>query len=120
MDDSVASATTYQYRVRAVNSGGVADSNEITLTSAEVIAPNITLSASGYKRKGWHYVDASWDAGGAAVVLYRNSTTVYSGSGSSITDGRIAKGGAVYDYQACPQGQPRGSDSCSNVVRIVF
>lgn len=120
VDDSVASATTYQYRVRSVNSGGVADSNEIAITSAEVIAPNITLSASGYKRKGWQYVDASWDAGGAAVVLYRNSTTVYSGSLNSITDGPIAKGGAVYDYQVCPQGQPAGGDSCSNVIRIVF
>ena len=120
VDDSVASRTTYDYRVRAVNNGGAAFSNEISVTSAEVIAPNIVLSASGYKSKGWQYVDASWDAGGAAVVLYRNSTVVYSGSASATTDGRIAKGGAVYDYQLCPQGQTRGSDSCSNVVRIVF
>jgi len=104
----------------AVNNGGSAFSNEISVTSAEVIAPNIVLSASGYKSKGWQYVDASWDAGGAAVVLYRNNAVVYSGSASATTDGRIAKGGAVYDYQLCPQGQAQGSDSCSDVVRIVF
>ena len=105
IDGSVASSTTYDYRVRAVNSGGVADSNEISVTSAEVVAPNISLSANGYKQ-GWQNVDANWDAGGAAITLYRNSTAVYSGSASTYTDSRISKGGAVYDYQACPQETP--------------
>ena len=119
-DSSVASLTTYFYRVLATNSAGDAVSDTLQITSAEQVAPSISLSASGYKRKGWHNVDANWDASGAAITLYRNSTAVYSGSASAYTDSRISKGGAVYDYQACPQGDARGSDSCSNVVTIVF
>jgi subtilisin family serine protease len=119
-DSTVESLTTYNYRVLAGNSAGDSTSDSIQLTSAEQVAPNITLSASGYKTKGWQNVDASWDAAGTPVVLYRNTTSVYSGSGSSFTDARISKGGAVYDYQVCPQGEPRGSGNCSDVVRIVF
>jgi len=119
-DNTVESLTTYNYRVLAGNSAGDSASDSIQITSAEQVAPNITLSASGYKTKGWQNVDASWDAAGTPVVLYRNTTSVYSGSGSAFTDARISKGGAVYDYQVCPQGEPRGGDSCSYVVRIVF
>jgi len=120
VDETVASLTTYQYRVLAGNSAGDAASDSIQVTSAEQVAPNITLSASGYKTKGWQNVDASWDAGGAAVVLYRNNTTVYTGSNSAHTDSRISKGGAVYTYQVCLQGQPRGSEGCSNTVQVAF
>ena len=120
VDDTVASLTTYNYRVLASNSAGDSASTSIQITSAEQVAPSIALSASGYKRKGWQNVDASWTADGTAVVLYRNTVGVYSGTGSSHTDARISKGGAVYDYQVCPQGVARGSESCSNVVRIVF
>ncbi len=119
-DASVASLTTYQYRVSASNSAGSGTSSALEITSAEQVAPNITLQASGYKVKGWQNVDASWDAGGAAVTLYRNSTSVYNGSASSTTDGNISKGGAVYDYQVCPQGDQPGAANCSNVVTIVF
>lgn len=120
VDETVASLTTYQYRVLAGNSAGDAASDSIQITSADQVAPNITLSASGYKTKGWQNVDASWDAGGATVVLYRDSTRVYSGSNSAYTDSRISKGGAVYTYQVCPQGQARGSEGCSNTVQVVF
>ena len=119
-DASVASLTTYQYRVSASNSAGSGTSSALEITSAEQVAPNITLQASGYKVKGWQNVDASWDAGGAAVTLYRNSTSVYQGTASSTTDGNISKGGAVYDYQVCPQGDQPGAANCSNVVTIVF
>jgi hypothetical protein len=104
----------------AGNSAGDASSDSIQITSAEQVAPRISLSASGYKTKGWQNVEASWDASGAEVVLYRDNTNVYSGPASSFTDSRIAKGGAVYTYQVCPQGQGPGSDSCSNTVQIIF
>ena len=120
VDETVASLTTYQYRVVAGNSAGDASSDSIQITSAEQVAPSISLSASGYKTKGWQNVEASWDAGGAEVVLYRDNTTVYSGAGTSATDSDISKGGAVYIYQVCPQGQAPGSDSCSNTVQIIF
>jgi len=119
-DASVASLTTYFYRIQAGNGAGDAASGSIQITSAEQVAPSITLSASGYKIKGLQNVDASWDAGGAAVVLYRNGAVVYSGTGSETTDSNISKGGAVYDYQICLEGDTPGSDSCSNVVTVVF
>lgn len=119
-DTTVASLVTYAYRVAAGNSAGEAASTSIEVTTAEQVTPDIVLQASGYKRKGWQNVDASWDAGGAAVTLYRNSTDVYSGSGSAFSDNDISKGGAVYDYQVCPSGDARGSETCSNIVTIVF
>lgn len=120
LDDSVASDTPYSYQVRAVNSAGEGVSDKIDVTSAVVETPSISLTANGYKRKGWQNVDANWSAGGTVVTLYRNSTPVYSGSNSNHTDANISKGGAVYDYQVCPASDAPGSNSCSNVVRIVF
>jgi len=120
-DASVASLTTYQYRASARNSAGSGTSTVLEITSAEQEAPSITLtSATGYKTKGWQNVDASWDAGGAAVTLYRNSTSVYEGTASSTTDGRISKGGGVYDYQVCPQGAQPDTADCSNIITVVF
>ena len=120
-DTSVASLTAYQYRVSASNSAGLSASNVLEIVSAEQVTPNITLiSASGYKVKGWQSVDVIWDAGGAPVTVYRNTTSVYEGTASSATDGRISKGGAVYDYQVCPLGEPSSSSDCSNVITVVF
>lgn len=119
-DGSVASQKFYQYRVRAVNSAGEGSSTSIGITSATVEAPNISLSVNGYKSKGWQNVDASWSAGGAIVTLYRNASAIYYGTASSYTDARISKGGAVYDYQVCPGSDAAGSNTCSNVDRVIF
>lgn len=117
-DTSVASLTTYTYRVRAFNAGGnSAYSNEASVQSLEVVAPAITLQASGYKVKGgWQTVDLSWN-GASPVDIFRNSQLIRGNvSGSSYSDANINKGGAVYEYKVCAAG----TDTCSNVVTIVF
>ncbi len=119
-DDSVASLTTYAYRVLAGNSAGNAASNTVVITSLEQVAPSISLSAVGSKTKGWQNVVVNWEAEGALITLYRNNSQVYQGNDSTFPDSNIGKGGAIYDYQACPAGEAAGSANCSNVVRIVF
>ena len=119
-DGTVASQTQYTYQVFAVNTGGSAGSNTVVVESAEVATPTISLTATGYKEKGWQNVDLNWEGAAGSVTVYRDNTDVYSGALTSITDANIAKGGAVYDYQVCPGSEQPGSDTCSNVVTVVF
>ncbi len=118
LDDTVASATAYRYRVRAVNVGGYSDySGELAVTSETIVMPDIVLQASGYKIKGFQNVDLSWSGATGNVNVTRNGQTIASGvSASSYSDNNISKGGAVYDYQVCPAA---GGD-CSNIVTVVF
>ena len=118
LDDTVASATAYRYRVRAVNVGGYSDySGELAVTSETIVMPDIVLQASGYKIKGFQNVDLSWSGATGNVNVTRNGQTIASGvSGGSYSDNNISKGGAVYDYQVCPAA---GGD-CSNIVTVVF
>ena len=118
LDDTVASATAYRYRVRAVNVGGYSDySGELAVTSETIVMPDIVLQASGYKIKSFQNVDLSWSGATGNVNVTRNGQTIASGvSGGSYSDNNISKGGAVYDYQVCPAA---GGD-CSNIVTVVF
>ncbi len=120
-DATVASLTTYYYRVVAANSGGDAASPSIAVTSAEYVAPDITLTALGRKVKGWQFVDASWmGANGAQVTLYRDGVEVCNTTASTCTDELNVKGAAVYVYQVCPSGDAAGSATCSNAETVVF
>jgi serine protease len=120
-DATVASLTTYYYRVIAANSGGDTASPSIAVTSAEYVAPDITLTALGRKVKGWQFVDASWmGANGAQVTLYRDGAEVCNTTASTCTDELNVKGAAVYVYQVCPSGDAAGSATCSNAETVVF
>lgn len=118
-DTGLASNTTYHYRVRAFNA--VDDSGYSNTDSAmTAAAPNIVLTANGYKTKGRHYIDLDW-TGPTVVDIYRNGNQIeseYSGiNGNSYTDNTGNKGGASYQHEVCEAGSPT---NCSNTTTTVF
>jgi subtilisin family serine protease len=122
-DTTVASATAYDYKVIASNCADQPTSSDVLrITSVEVAAPAITLTASGNKSKGWQNVDLSWDVGVGPVDVYRDGVNLPGGSTgeNTYTDEKIAKGAAIYEYQVCPVGTSPGNGSCSNVETVVF
>jgi subtilisin family serine protease len=78
----------------------------------------ITLSANGYKVKGAHTIDLSWNgATSTDVDVYRNSNfLVTTANDGAYTDATGNKGGGSYDYQVCEAG----TGTCSNVVTVTF
>jgi len=86
-------------------------------------ASGISLSANGYKVKGWQAVDLSWaGATGSNVVIHRVSSVlpsdILTANDGSYTDSPGVKGGGMsYDYQVCEETNP---SNCSNVVTIIF
>lgn len=115
VDGEVASATTYDYRVRAYNAAGYSAYTEsVAATSLESSA--MELSAIGYKVKGVHHADLNWNDAGATVTVYRDSEEIATGvTGGAYTDTVNAKGSASYTYQVCDS-----EGTCSNEVQVNF
>jgi PKD repeat protein len=114
-DTGLSSSSTYVYRVLAFNGAGNSGwSNEASATTDPGGA--ITLSASGYKRKGVKHVDLSWN-GAQNVDVYRDGVLLTTESGTAYTDNIGTKGGGSYLYQVCEAGS---GASCSNAVQVVF
>jgi subtilisin family serine protease len=113
-DTTVASETTYHYRTKAYNGAGYsAYSNTVEVTTPAV---PLTLSATGYTKGLWQYVDLEWSEPSMLVDIYRDDIIQATVSGGTYTDGKIAKGGGSYTYQVCQSG----TSSCSNEVTVVF
>jgi hypothetical protein len=114
-DTGLPANTTFDYRVAAFNGSGQSYSGVDSGTTNP--APAMTLSASGYKVKGYHHIDLSW-SGATLVDIYRNGSPIRSGfSGSNFTDDTGNKGGGSYTHQVCVAG---GTSVCSNVTTTVF
>ena len=124
LDSGLVSQETYRYRVAATNAAG----DSARVESGEVTTPlGLTVDASGYKQKGWQYVDVSWtgapagfvdvfrDDGSGAILV--GSPAAGAGGSGVFTDGPIAKGGAQYTYQVCVSGEPA---NCSSPVTVNF
>ena len=104
------------------DSGGLEDSDWVTVTVQPVGGGGFTLSANGYKVKGTMHVDLSWGgASGANIDVYRdgvllpNMPTLNNGSYTDNT-GAKAKGGRSYIYQVCEEA----TSTCSNSVTVDF
>ena len=83
------------------------------------LAAIITLSATGYKVKGAHTVDLSWNgASSTNVDVYRNGAVVATtANDGAYTDSTGNKGGNVsYTYQVCEAG----TSTCSNPTTVSF
>ena len=125
IDSGLLSGTTYLHRVAATNAAG----DSAWVVSGEVTTPlGISITASGYKTKGWQYVDVSWsgaplgsidiwrDDGSGKVAVVLGEPAGPAGSGS-YTDGPIAKGGASYTYEVCAAGD---FSNCSDPAAVNF
>jgi hypothetical protein len=116
-DLTAAPSTTYTYRVRAFNGAGAsADAVSNPVTTQQGAA--LSLSASGYKRKGTRYADLAWSgAGTGSVEVRRDGALVATVPNSgSYTDAIPGKGGGSFVYQVCETG----GGSCSNSANVVF
>jgi len=118
IDGGLTASTSYEYQIRATNSGGESEWSE-PASGTTLAAPDINLSANGYKRKGKHFIDLSWSgASGGSVDIRRNNVVIatYSGNSGSDTDETGNKGARTYVYKACEEG----TNTCSDEVIVVF
>ncbi len=118
LDTGVTGSTTYGYRVRAYNGGGASSWTQTSITTPE--ASELTLTASGYKTRGSHFVDLSW-SGATSVNVHRDGVLVAEGvSGSSFTDATGGKGQGEYRHQVCAVDGQGIEVACSNEVTTTF
>jgi len=113
-DSGLIADSTYYYRVVAYNTGGDALPSNVDVATT-LAAPAVTLSSSGYKRKGVKTVELNW-TGPAGGNLYRNGSLVGPMSGNTHSE-TLGKGGGTYTYQICVGDL--GGD-CSNESTVVF
>ncbi|MEA1048645.1 S8 family serine peptidase [Lamprobacter modestohalophilus] len=116
-DTTVASETTYDYRVRAFNGAGYSDwSNLVTATSLAA-TEQLELSASGQKIRGQMFVDLSWNDTAVAVDIIRDGVSIATSvSGGAYFDDGLGNGGGTFVYQVCETG----TSTCSNRVTVAF
>ena len=97
------------------DAGATADASQ-TVTVGE--ADQFSLSASGYKVKGEHHVDLSWQGSASELMdIYRNGSRIAQVANfGSHTDMPGTKGSAFYSYQVCEAG----TDTCSNEAFVEF
>ena len=108
-----------RYTVSLSDSGGLADSDMITVTVQAISEGDFTLSASGYKVEGTKYADLSWGGTNAgSVFVFRNVTQIVStGNDGEYTDVIGKGGGGSYTYEVC---EDAGRTMCSNSATVVF
>jgi subtilisin len=120
------SGTTYLYEVRSVDaSGNEAIDNDdgsyysFTTQSTSEPAVGITLSATGYKVRGFQKVDLAWSgATSTNVDVWRNGSLVATVADSeSHTDDINQKGSGTYTYRVCEAGS---TSSCSPERTVTF
>jgi hypothetical protein len=118
VDTSVFPDTTYHYRVQAYNGSGASD---FATADPVTTLAGLSLTATGYKVKGYQMVDLEWQGGGDTVEIfdiYRNGNLLAPAqAGNSYTDNINRKGGGSYQYQVCEAGS---AENCSNMVEVGF
>ena len=115
-DTGLSAGTTYRYVVIAFNGSGEAASDPANGTTDS--APDLSLTASGYKVKGQQKVALEW-TGGSNVNIYRDGALQAEDvGGGSYVDNIDRKGGGSYDHQVCVASVPEGA--CSNTTTTVF
>ena len=118
-DAGLSPATTYSYRVAAYNGAGSSTwSNADSGATPESPAGDLSLTASGYKRKGVRYASLAWSGGATSQVdVYQGLQLVATVSNSgSYTDKIGGKGGGSFSYEVCEQG----TTNCSAAVMVSF
>ncbi len=96
---------------------GATASDDVVITVVE--APDISLTATGYKVKGLQKADLTWSGGGTTNVdVYRDGAKVTTTANDGFyTDNINQRGSGIYVYQICEEGS---TTTCSNESTVVF
>lgn len=112
-----AAGGNYTVSLTVTDNGGAsnATSQAVSVTAS---SGGITLSASGYKVKGYQTVDLTWSgAAGTLVDIVRNGAPLKTtANDGAYTDAINVKGAGSYTYKVCEAG----TGTCSNVVTVTF
>ena len=99
------------------DNGGANASTSQQVTVTDGSGGAISLSAVGYKVRGYQKADLTWSgASGSTVEIYRDGNLLTTtGNSGSFTDNIDKKGGGVsYTYVVCDSGE------CSNQAVVQF
>ncbi len=102
-----------------VSDGSLNDSQSQSVTVSEPSTGGINLSANGYKVKGVHTIDLSWNGASSTTVdVYLDGSVVATtANDGAYTDSTGNKGGGVsYTYRVCEAG----TSTCSNQTTVAF
>jgi PKD repeat protein len=114
-DDDGATDTASQ-DVTVTEDDGATDTSSDDGTVTEDSSVGITLSAIGYKVKGWQKVDLTWTgATSSNLDIYRDGSEVATtANDGSYTDSIYQKGRGTYTYRVCEEG----TSICSDDVTV--
>jgi len=116
-DTGLAAETTYYYRVSAytqpqlVSVSGIASDT----TPTAPLAPELSLTATGYKSRGQYHVSLAW-SGSASVNIYRDNVRIATVDKAGSFDDAVGKGGGTYRHKVCDTT----TGACSNVTTTAF
>ncbi len=109
--------SSYTVTLTVTDNAGATGSTSQSVTVTAPSTGGITLSATGYKVKGYQHADLTW-SGTTSVAVLRDGVQVASAVMSSpYTDKIDAKGGGSYRYQVCDSA---GTALCSPEVTVTF
>ena len=114
-DNSVSDSTTYLYRVSAWNASG--DSG-FSNTSFATTGAGINLTLNGYKTRGKHTIELTWNGATTLDVdIIRDDALLETVPNSDFyLDATSSKGGRTYQYQLCEEN----GGNCSAVEFVTF
>ena len=109
---------TYTVTLTVTDDAGATDTSSQDVTVSEPSTGGITLSASGFKVRGRHNVDLTWDGATSTNVDIKLDgalidTTANDGAYTWSSNNR---GGASYTFEVCEAG----TATCSDSVTVVF
>lgn len=115
-DTTVASETTYDYRVRAYNGAGYSDWSNVVTETSLTAAEQLELTASGEKTRGRMSVELNWNDTESTVDITRDGVTIATVAGGYYYDDGLGNGGGTFVYQVCETE----TSTCSNTVTVAF